>query len=328
MVPSSASQDQWLGSFDDQLGPAAHRYFGRGYRKTGYSLGQVRLRAGHEGPLLEAIATVRYALDWSLKDGQDRRPHLSTVDAVVLSAWIAALYLSATGLTELQLRRAWIRELSIRAGARPEEDMERISIRVMRAISVRADASGGLTSTLSIEVGSLTASISIAHESVLRVATSSESKLVGEAFEPAVYTNFFRSTQHEMRELTYLPAEHAIEGALEVRPTVGERCATGLQAAHWPTPTFIDCVVVGGQLAQVLIYSMAGMRRDMTTNLWMRRLTLRSDRPQLRTASPASARLVESRRFQHTSAVLSSFEIALEICGVHLLGSVAESSPC
>jgi hypothetical protein len=299
-----------------------------GYRKTKYSLRQVRIRAELDGPLLEAIAAVRYAPDWSLKRGKDRPPHLSTVDAVVLSAWIAAVYLAMIGLTELQLRRAWIRELSIRAGARPDEDMERISVRVTRAVSAPDGVSENFASALRIELGSFTASVSLVHESARGVPNWSARELASDEREPVMYTELFRSSQHEMRRLTYRPAERAVEGDLEVRPTVGGRCASGLQGAHWPTPSFIDCVVVGGQLAQALIYSMVGVQRDATTNLWMRKLTLRSDRPQLGAASLASAQLVESRHFQRESGTLSSFEIALEICGVYLLGSVAESWPC
>src|SRR2546430_787675 len=107
-------------SVDDYLGPAATRFFGYGYRRVHYTMPSVAVDADS----LRTTVGVEYPVDWSRKSANvDLRPHLSTVDALVLAARAAELYLHhAFGLDLSARRTAWLRRVDIRAGAQPYED--------------------------------------------------------------------------------------------------------------------------------------------------------------------------------------------------------------
>ncbi|MGH8968103.1 MAG: AvrD family protein, partial [Actinomycetes bacterium] len=73
-------------SIDDYLGPAQTRFFGHGYRRAQYRVADVTSTpADYADPGVRATVTIDYPLDWSVKETDvDLRPHLSTVDMLVL----------------------------------------------------------------------------------------------------------------------------------------------------------------------------------------------------------------------------------------------------
>src|ERR1700738_3999369 len=90
-------QQLLLHSIDDYLGPAKNRFFSRGYQRADYEVYNLTVipeGAGDAGAT--AGANLRYPADWSQKNGTDLRPHLSTVDALVLGVQLAELHLAHT----------------------------------------------------------------------------------------------------------------------------------------------------------------------------------------------------------------------------------------
>src|ERR1700759_3650313 len=80
-------------SIDDYLGPGAARFFGSGYRRVSY--GWNGLEVGDpSGSSMRAAGAVVYPADWSRKrDAVQLRPHLSTIDAMILGTSSAELCL-------------------------------------------------------------------------------------------------------------------------------------------------------------------------------------------------------------------------------------------
>src|SRR3954447_1017177 len=111
-----------LGSIDDYLGPSTGRFFGNGYRRVRYRDRSVAHDAAAGTPTRARVG-IEYPIDWSVKArSTPLRPHLSTIDALVLAANVAECHLGRIHtLSVEQRRRAWLRRVTIRAAATPFE---------------------------------------------------------------------------------------------------------------------------------------------------------------------------------------------------------------
>jgi len=96
-------------SIDDILGPAAQRFFGDGHRRVRQMLRNVTVDGdGRGGHRVRGCASVSYPADWSVKSVSDElRPHLSSIDALLLAVALGECYLThARGLDPKQRRRS------------------------------------------------------------------------------------------------------------------------------------------------------------------------------------------------------------------------------
>lgn len=117
----------YLPDISDYLGAPERRFFGEGYKRSRHRLTDFHVPepdgAVAEVPRLAATAQVEYPSDWSRKGDTDQRPHLSTVDVLLLGAQLTeALLTSHLGLTEWELATVWLARVRIKAGNRPVED--------------------------------------------------------------------------------------------------------------------------------------------------------------------------------------------------------------
>ncbi|WP_454168130.1 AvrD family protein [Microbacterium lacticum] len=99
---------------DDQLGRASDRFFGEGFTLVRHEL----TRTAHSNNRIDFTISATYPDDWSRKNGRSQKPHLSSVDAMVLTAQMIEEYLnhneSTHGTTTL-----WISHCSLRPGQQP-----------------------------------------------------------------------------------------------------------------------------------------------------------------------------------------------------------------
>lgn len=149
--------------FERLLGPASRRYFANGYRRTSYEIEPHSVRGGPHGQT-SATGRVQYADDWSTKsESETLTPHLSTVDAAVLSAKMMETTLAGVGLTSAQIGNAWIERLSIRAGARPLESLSSIPLKTRLLAQISEGSS--VRSEFESSIGSLSVTARIWHAS-------------------------------------------------------------------------------------------------------------------------------------------------------------------
>ena len=84
-------------NIEDSLGPAATRFFGRGFRRVGVTLAGLAVEPAPAGGRIEATAQVSYPSGWSVRDAREApRPHLSTIDALTIAVQVAEAYLAHT----------------------------------------------------------------------------------------------------------------------------------------------------------------------------------------------------------------------------------------
>jgi hypothetical protein len=287
----------------------------------------------HAGAPTQAQVGIEYPVDWSVKARtKPLRPHLSTLDALVLAANLAEFHLARVhGLDDGQRRRAWLRRVDIRAAATPfEAGLDRLPVEAsVRSTTPLDDQLAGYVSTVDCTVGSMRVRCEIAHErtedspqtpaTLSDVADGAPLRLFGDG-----YRDQHQAVQHVVVDV---PDERAF--AVVRVDAARSRLTDGLEAAYQPSISMIDSFVVSLQLGQVLLYELDGVRRANSNTLWMRRTTLTADSPLRPAGEPVAATtaLTDSRLMTVRGATWRTATIAGDVGGVRTSCSVAHELP-
>jgi len=115
-------------TLDDFLGDRASRFFGGGYKNTDLRIHSVQICG--ESSSLSAMLDIDIAGGWSSHHGNERRYHLSNVEALVVAGQsVQALLYWLDGLRREEVDNLWIRGLSI-VNTRPIERYTDIPVHV------------------------------------------------------------------------------------------------------------------------------------------------------------------------------------------------------
>ncbi|MFE9426389.1 AvrD family protein [Kitasatospora sp. NPDC006697] len=269
-------------SIDDYLGPGEGRFFGGGYRRAEYAFDGVTVDP-QAGSL--ASLSIGYPADWSRKSaGVDLRPHLSTVDMLVLGLQLSEAHLvQARGLAGRARRAAWLRKVTLRAGNVPQEDLTGLPA-TAKPLEVR-EADGRQVSVYDAAVGAMTARYEIDH-APLGAAAAGPARFatLDEVLGPAgtrYYGDGFKRQRHEIRDVRVDLAQLRSGATVRIATTDGGAPpADGIDGAHQPLLSVIDCFVVNLQLAQIMMYEMDAVRRQDSNTLWMVRTVLDAAEPE------------------------------------------------
>ncbi|MGX6608541.1 AvrD family protein, partial [Micromonosporaceae bacterium Da 78-11] len=289
-----------LESIEDYLGPAGSRFFGAGYRRVNYRvLDLVVDEPTDERAELRAAVAVEYPADWSRKQADtDLRPHLSTIDVLILAARFAESALTRTyALEPGQVHRAWLRRVEIKAGPTPyEEGLGRVPVRARLRDTV-ADVSlpGARLSQVDCEVGNMRIRCEIVHEDAAQRPVRTGS--LPPAGPGRLYGDGFAHYRQELGNVLVDVTRQRASAVAEVLPAPGHELTGGLEAGYAPSFGAIDSFVISLQLGQVLLYELDGLARADSSTLWMRQTTIVADTPYRSAtgAVPVAASLVDSR---------------------------------
>ncbi|MFI5591258.1 AvrD family protein [Amycolatopsis sp. NPDC051758] len=273
-------------SIDDQLGPRNQRFFGSGFKRVTHQITEATLDS--DVNQLLARAHLSYPSDWSAKSTTAQlTPHLSTLDAAVLAAQLAELHLTTThGLDEQERRALWIRRLSIKAGAAPQERLDDV------ALSARCTAteqrSGTTVSRLEGHVGALATVCEVVDDhSRPRRTSSPETIDVGDALGEPTRRYFGRGYQQRDYDLQDVVVADDFTAVSATTRISGEAIhPDGMTGKYQPAITFIDGMIVLAQLAQSLLYALDDIDRAASNTLWMRRVDVSGPPPHQRLGAP------------------------------------------
>ncbi|MBO1739299.1 AvrD family protein [Leifsonia sp. TF02-11] len=279
--------------FDRYLGPASSRYFGSGYRKVAYGIDRIGIHPGRSA--LSAVGSVGYPVDWSVKDGRQSRAHLSTIDGVTL-ALVLSHMLDAEANDGT---RSLARSIEVRAGAKAMTELHAVPLSLRRAVGDSAvETQDGPTFTS--RIGTLSVTIGTWATSGPRVGVQAH----GPAPSHLAFTGDHAHATDYVSELVAQPSHRSSASfdhwASARADTAGEH-PVGEYAAR-----FVDPLVLAGQMAEVLLYSRAGVDRASTGNLWMRRAAVQ-----------LSSRSAESPSFCHATIRVTK-ELTIERNGRRL----------
>jgi len=289
---------QWYRSIDDCLGPADTRFFATGFRRTEHDVRDVTVSAGEAPrPGSRARVGIRYPTDWSTKQGRtDLRPHLSTIDMLLLSAQLSEIHLAyAHGLDSGQRRMSWLRKMSFRAGRTPQDDLQGMTgLAVPAGTEPMPDASGMRVSSYECAVGVMRAVCEIVHPVGVATAGEAAYQSVDEALGFAGTRYFgdgFKSKRQVIEEVIANMNELSASARVHIQPVAEIAVPTqGLEGGFQPALSLLDGLVVGSQLAQVLMYGLDALPRERSGTLWMIRAVLESAGPGRPCAGPVPAR--------------------------------------
>ncbi|MGP3967132.1 AvrD family protein [Streptomyces sp. 6N223] len=271
-------------SIDDFLGDGRKRYFSQGFKRVSQRLTGIAVGPGEHGAgQVAATAAVTYPADWSRKNAaMDLRPHLSSVDAMVIGVQLAEIHLThAHRLTPEQRRACWLRRFVMRSGGRPQESLASFPVTaVLRETRPRHGLVRPAVSTFDIGVGGMRIACEVEHDLGDRAFDDAwydtAEDVLGDAAD-RYYGDGFRARDHDIREVDLAPDGSHVRAVAAIADARVSR--EGFGAAYQPSRTMVDCFLALAQLAQLLIYHEDNLSRGQSNTLWMRRLTMTCDRP-------------------------------------------------
>ncbi|MEV8524866.1 AvrD family protein [Streptomyces sp. NPDC052000] len=329
------SATAFLASIDDSLGPAQRRFFGDGHRRVDYRFGDVVVAPGPPGSgTITATASVICPPDWSKKGDTDQRPHLSTIDALVIGARLGELFLTRRhGLSERERAAMWVRRIEIRAGNAPdEENLEALSAeaRLRTTREDEADPSAAL-SVLECTVGGMRVRCDIVHPAGRLCESGHATYDTGLADLPAgVYGEGFKHRRQPITEVTVDLERQRADATVTVVPVPGaHRSAVGLEGAYQPSVSFVDAFVVALQMGQALLYGLDNVERARSNTLWMRRTVLECEGPDRPAADPfaVTTELTDSTLLDVRGALWRTADITSTCAGIRVMCSVTHEIP-
>ncbi|MEU4445694.1 AvrD family protein [Actinosynnema sp. NPDC050801] len=313
---------------DDYLGDGAKRFFATGYRRVGYTFDPVTVAVrGAADATVGTTVGLTYPADWSKKAaGTDLRPHLSTIDAILLGVQLAELCLVTAFRPDPAAHRAmWVRRVKIRAGQRPEEDLDALPLGAR--LRGTESGTGGTVSVVDSQVGAMRVRCEVVHAGgevhTGQSTLSGPDDVLGPA-EGRYYGSGFASAEHRIDALTV----DGLRAAGTVR--LAQASANqGIEGAYHPAPTMVDAFATGLQLAQILLYELDSMRRGDSNTLWMRSTTLDVVHPRrpMADALPLVTTLTNTDLIDMDGGRWRTADIVTDLAGITFTCAVAHALP-
>jgi hypothetical protein len=256
-------------NIEDALGPSEHRYFGDGFKRTKYEV-NVAYSPGHA----KGEVAVLYHNNWSSKASDKvRKPHLSTLDASLISGQVGcALLRRHYPFSRLDSQQAWLRQIDVKAGNMAYEDLSAVPLTAQILSSGPTDDSlfGYLTS-VEVRLGAMHVVLVIDH------GLSQEG---GSCMpdEDHYFTEGFRQRHCELSNISFHPGESEVGADLSLKLT-SVSPGDGVMGAYPRSLLTIELLTSFAQLAQVLMYRLDNLNREQTNNLWMRNVSLHCPYP-------------------------------------------------
>lgn len=281
-------------SIDDYLGPGDTRFFASGFRRAHYDVTDIAVSTGAAtlggatGPVPGAQARIgiHYPSNWSTKaERTDLRPHLSTIDVLVLCAQLSEVHLAhAHGLDSYLRGMSWLRKVSLRAGQTPQEELLGMPGSAVLLRTEPLSGTGGLhVSEYDCSAGVMRARIEIVHPVVAPASGHWTYQSMDQALGAAAsryYGDGFKSRRQVITDVAVDVAILAASATVGVEPVAEITVpVNGLEGGFQPGFTMVDAFVSSLQLGQVLLYQLDSVPRERSNTLWMVRTVLESDDP-------------------------------------------------
>ncbi|MEU0602423.1 AvrD family protein [Streptomyces sp. NPDC006393] len=339
-MPARDADALLLHSVDDYLGPGEKRFFGSGYRRVTYRYGTVEMtRGGEDRAELAGRLDVRYPADWSTKARRgDLRPHLSTVDGLIVAVHLSEAVLThALGLTPESRRTSRVLEVRIKAGTTPDEELTELPVRTRLLGSTPAeDGDGEVVSRLETLVGAMRVRTRLRHPGdghgtagPAEGTYASPEGLLGPADRQYYGTGFATRTQ-SVRKVAVQVAEARADAVVDVAQEPGSVLSTdGTEGIYQPFVGLVDTFVTSLQLGQILLYETDRVSRGASNTLWMRTTVLSAgvEPDPIRYEAPLSVRLENSALLQRDGETWRAADIVGTLAGNTVRCSVAHRLP-
>lgn len=298
-------------SLEDELGPAAGRYFGFGYRQVMHEILHATPEATTERSVSAWTGCVTYPEGWSLNvDGTSREPHLSSVDAIILPL-LALQHASHGGPGDASLRRRWVRTARLRAGGASWNELGHVPITFNSAPALLSEQGD---EDVVARVGNIRVGLTLTGGDGPDAA-SHHCHGLGQV--GSIYAGDFRRCWVESFVTGFDPHVLSLSSTHVFASHVdGDRRPLPAVAPAGTTASIIDYLVTMGQLAQALVYRAHKSTRSEVGNIWMRSLEI---------AMPARPLALPSQ-FETVTRVSKDSVVCLGSRRMHSLQIASQSS--
>jgi hypothetical protein len=269
-------------SIDDILGDSANRFFGSGFRSVRHEVLGVSIDTGER--TARASARIEYPAGWSSKNSRELQPHLSSLDALTVGAQICELYVRAAyGITGSAADRLWLARSTQKPSNTPTTDLAAVPVTsTLLWTQTAPDSLGGHLSSFNVQVGSIGLELVIDHPIVQPRDTTASWAAISEVLGPAESRYFgsaYAATHLSLGDIEFDPGFERARAVLDLQEPPGGSALTGMGAAYYPFVSPANTIVGIAQLAQAMLYLYDGISREVSHNLWMRKIVLDHPRP-------------------------------------------------
>lgn len=318
-----------LATVDDYLGPGNQRFFGQGFRRVRYRAHGFDATCEPDATVaLRGAVSVRYPTDWSRKATGDLRPHFSTLDALVLAAEATQLSLAdAYGSSVARSSRTWLRTVRITAGTTPQENLERLPVRLTGRLGETVGHRAA--SHTDTRIGTMRVRCEAMHSVGTPVLGQRHYESADVVLGPAgdrYYGDGFRAWRQHLSDVRIDLDALRADAMLVLEP---DDSIVFSPRDRSPSVSMVDAFVTALQLAQVMLYELDGIRRQDSDTLWMRQTVLTTEHAELPCpqGAPATVTLENSRRIPVAGAIWRTADIVGDVGGVRLRCAVTHRLP-
>ena len=259
-------------SIDELLGPKDKRYCSSGFKNVNFSFSNVVIARSS----LEAKVHVDFSKKWSSKNNESLKPHLGTTEyfniAVILSE---LLLISHFELDDLAISKSRVTCLKIKA--KPAGELHLIQDAKVDYKGTIEAGSGAGASSFDICIGHMAIRFTIVHEmrNPRTEAPYADFSVYLNHLQRHFYKTGYKECTTEIEDVEVDMEERLAQCAVSFK-SPSDRFGIG---SYYPTMNIANFILIAGQLMQVLLYELEGIRRDQSKNLWLRGLEINFDKP-------------------------------------------------
>lgn len=269
-------------SIDEILGPRDSRFFGNGFRNVTHHIHDVHIKPFDK--TVEAVASINYPRNWSKKAHHELKPHLSSIDALAISAQLNEAYLyTVHNVKESHKNQMWLRKCIMRVNT-ATQDLSNFSVNTRLSMSeINGTSLCGNLSHFVSNIGNISVEMVIDHWVNETKAENHHhyqhiDDLLGKS-ELRYYGMGYKTSFHEIKDVIIDTDKKKISTQISMTYPNKNHIQCGQGAFYFPFISPIDCIVIFGQLAQGLLYKLDSMERTYSNNLWMRRISFEYNKP-------------------------------------------------
>jgi len=276
-------------AIDKILGPGDERFFSNGFRKVIQSINDITVYPYNKGEvdkgIITAKATLHYPNDWSKKkENSELIPHLSSVDAVILSTQLNEMYLTYKySLNEEQRQSLWLKSFNMKASSTPQEDLQDFSIESVQLNASKYKGTNQFISVFEAKIGTITIISEIVHDindmQLDQGVYDTSVDLLGPS-ATRYYGEGYKKPKQIIQDIDIQLKDQRISSPIKIEyPQEIYMKEEGFEGKYRPSISMIDCMLIIAQLGQVLLYSLDNVKREDSNTLWMRKVFMESDNP-------------------------------------------------
>lgn len=239
---------------DELLGNYEKRYFGAGHKRTLYYMNRFLQREGERTYSSAEIENSNGT--WSEKSGIEQKPHLSTIDGIVLATMFAERYMREY-LREIEIEKLFLASFEIKAGVSPIEDLKdiRLSMKVPEVLE------HGFA--FQVEILGMRIKIKFRKREKGGKKVRKQIGTTGNNY----FAEHLKYVKHDIRNIVFDGDNISCNVVREMDTSVN---FSGVESAFADSLSILEWLVIFSQMGQALAYHIDSVDRQVSETLWMK----------------------------------------------------------